>query len=304
MRIGAYECVTPFATTGSGSARWCMAERDGRRYFLKQFLSPVQPEPFSTASAALRRGQRERCAVFERRKRALYDALRCVLGDCVTPVTDFFAFEGRYYAASEYIREGYETLETVGKAPPEEARAVLYSLSQCLGRVHTQGVVHADLKPEHVLWRREDGRLRLIDFDSGFSEDDPPADAKEIDGDPVYLAPETFLRMTGEPARLTRRLDTFAFGVIAHRLYTGRLPKTDGNAYPYEAALAGGAIRLDDGLPPPVRWMVERSLSLDPEGRPDDATLEKLLAPRTEKPASERRDINGLSRFLRPDGPS
>ena len=54
MRIGGYECQTPLATAGSGGARWCVAVKDGRRYFLKQFLSPVQPLPGAALSPALR----------------------------------------------------------------------------------------------------------------------------------------------------------------------------------------------------------------------------------------------------------
>jgi len=301
MRIGAYECDTPFATAGSGSARWCVASRDGQRFFLKQFLSPVRPDTFSTAPAALRRKQRARCRAFERRKKALYEALGCVLGDCVAAVTDFFVYEGRYYAASGYVPAPLDTLETLGRVPPDEARALLYSLARCLGRVHAQGIVHADLKPEHVLVSRGDGRVRLIDFDSGFLEDDPPADAREIDGDPVYLAPEAFLRMTGEPRALDRKIDTFAFGAIAHRLYTGRLPEAGESAYLYEAALTGGAIRLAEELPRPYRWLIAETFRADPAQRPDDATLVKLFAPPAPPPRDTAPCVNGLSRYLRPE---
>ncbi|NLI21277.1 MAG: protein kinase [Clostridiales bacterium] len=304
MRIGVYECETPFATAGSGSALWCVARKGGRRFFLKQFLTPVRPAASASVSQTLRRRQMERCAVFERRKRALYEALLCALGDCAVPVVDFFMFDGRYYAASEYVQTPYDTFDTLGALPPRMSRQLLYELARCLGRLHAQGVVHADLKPEHVLLQREGERyrVRLIDFDSGFLEDDPPAEPRDIEGDPVYLAPETFLRMLGEPRTLTRRLDTFAFGLIAHKLWTGRLPETgaDGRAYVYEAVLAGEAAELSSTLPTAYRWLIQKTLSLDPEDRPDDGLLERLLSP----PAGESRPaggmVNGLSRYLKP----
>jgi len=307
MRIGAYECETPFATAGSGSARWCVAMRDGRRYFLKQFLTPVQPLAANGATAVLRQKQLARCEIFERRKLALYEAMRCVLGDCVVPVTDFFAFEGRYFAVSEYVQTPYETFETMDLITPKLARQLLFQLARCLGRLHAQGIVHADLKPEHVLLQRESEtfRVRLIDFDSGFLETDPPTESRDIEGDPVYLAPETFLRMMNQPALLTRQVDTFAFGVIAHQLWTGTLPAPDRQptGYLYEAALSNTPIRLSDELPTAYRWVIWKCLSRDPGERPDDSQLERLFAPPPEETRPLNKPINSLSRYWRPKSP-
>ena len=306
MRIGAYECVTPFATAGSGSARWCVARSEGQTVFLKQFLTPVQPRA-AGAATALTRAQRARCDTFERRKKALYAALGCVLGDCVVPVLDFFAFEGRYYAVMEYVQTPYDTFETLGVPSQRIRRQLLFELARCLGRVHAQGIVHADLKPEHVLLQRDGDRLRvrLIDFDSGFLEEDPPPTTRDIEGDPVYLAPETYLRLSGRPVSLTRKLDTFAFGAIAHRVWTGALPapQTPGVVYLYEAALAGETIPLSDTLPIAYRWLIQKALSQQPEDRPDDGLLERLLAPPPAEPQRNTVVENGLHRFYRPREP-
>ena len=300
--IGAYEPLTPLQTAGSGSARWCIAQRGTRRFFLKEFLSPVYPA--ENTNAVLREKQMARCRRFEEKKRRLYSAMSCVIGDTLVPVTDFFRFGLHYYAVSEEIPEprltGESSVETLSR---EEKREILLSLALCLQRLHLQGIVHADLKPEHVLLRK--GTLgyeaRLIDLDSGFLMEEPPAPGGETEGDPVYLAPEAFLRMTGEAADIGPAIDTFAFGAILHRLWTGALPETDA-PYLYEAALEQRPIRISAQLPPAYGRAVRRMLDAEPSHRPSDGELVRLFAQpfeKDEKPPLTGEALNGLSRFFR-----
>ena len=301
-KIGAYEPLTPLQTAGSGSARWCIAQRGTRRFFLKEFLSPVYP--VENTNAVLREKQMARCRRFEEKKRRLYSAMSCVIGDTLVPVTDFFRFGLHYYAVSEEIPEprltGESSVETLSR---KEKREILLSLALCLQRLHLQGIVHADLKPEHVLLRK--GTLgyeaRLIDLDSGFLTEEPPAPGGETEGDPVYLAPEAFLRMTGEAADIGPAIDTFAFGAILHRLWTGALPETDA-PYLYEAALEQRPIQISAQLPPAYGQAVRRMLDAEPSHRPSDGELVRLFAQpfeKDEKPPLTGEALNGLSRFFR-----
>ena len=140
--IGGYRPLTPLRTVGSGSARWCIAARGLEKYFLKQFLSPVYPADPATP---LGRRQRERCEVFEGQKQRLYAALSCVIGDTLVPVLDFFRFERRYYAASEAVVPSDLTADDASALDERAKRQILSDLALCLQRLHTQGVVHADL---------------------------------------------------------------------------------------------------------------------------------------------------------------
>jgi len=297
--IGGYKCLTPMRTAGSGSARWCFAARGFRRYFLKEFLTPVYPAQENTP---LGQKQLERCQRFEGRKQRLYTALSCVIGDTLVPVVDFFVWERRYYAVSEAAPENCMTAEKAHTLSETQKRQLLYETALCLQRLHTQGIVHADLKPEHVLLvKRPDGyHPLLIDLDSGFLSDQPPEG--DIEGDPVYLAPETFLRMTGQQAELDERLDTFAFGIMIHQIWTGELPQFDPSRYQYlyEAALDGGEIRLSDAVPEEWRAVMLRMLSREPRRRPNDARITALFEPQLrpgERDASL--PLNGLSHLMR-----
>ena len=42
-QIGLYQTTSDFSTQDAGTAEWCTAERDGKRYFIKKFHTPVYP---------------------------------------------------------------------------------------------------------------------------------------------------------------------------------------------------------------------------------------------------------------------
>lgn len=296
--IGGYRCLAPMQTAGSGSARWCIASRGLERYFLKEFLNPVYPVRTDTP---LGRRQLERCRQFEERKKRLYAAAACVIGDVLIPVVDFFRAEGHYYAVSEAASEGFLTADTAASFSPDQKQKLLYELAVCLQRLHAQEIVHADLKPEHVLLNAlADGwRVRLIDLDSGFLTDDPPGAGQDIEGDPAYLAPEVFLNLVGQKTFLTPAVDVFAFGAMIHRIWAGRLPDFDRNQYHYlyEAVLDGAPI----GLELPEAWLdtVKRMLHVRPESRPSDAEIAACFAPqrRFEQTVPFQNGLSGLMKL-------
>jgi len=281
MQIGDYQAVTQFATAGSGNARWCIAQKDGKRYFLKQFLAPVQPVQTTDEPTEQVQLRRERCAAFERRKFAIYQALKNIHGDCVVRLEDFFVFDGHYFAVSEYVEPPHQTFETIRSFSPRMIPLLLYTLNECLRMLHLLGIVHADLKPEHILIKSEWGRPRisLIDFDSGFLESSPPDADTHIEIDPVYMSPETYLFMTGKPVKLDHRLDTFALGILLHQALTGVLPSFDQEKYVYLYAcvLDGGKVRLSETLSGEYYSLIKKMLKKNPAKRPDDLKISTVL---------------------------
>lgn len=104
---------------------------------------------------------------------------------------------------------------------------VARGLLEALARTHEAGVVHGDLKPEHVFLTR-DG-VRLIDFGLArrarcplHAVDEPSLEfAAEASlgaiGSPAYLAPERFLGWPADEAS-----DLYAVGAILFELLAGR----------------------------------------------------------------------------------
>ncbi len=276
MRIGDYELTSPFETAGSGHARWCVAVRDGKRYFLKQFLAPVQPVQTTETPSQLVLKRRNRCAVFERRKRALYDVLRRMRADCIVHVEDFFVHDGHYFAASDYIDSALPTFEGVHQMQSQTVYKLLYSLAECLRMLHRNGVVHADLKPEHIIVGEDRTHgVRLIDFDAGFLETSPPDVNDNIEVDPAYLSPEAYLLMTGKNVKLNRKLDTFAQGIVMHQALTGEMPRFDKEKYTYlySCVLNGGRVALSPKLQSGHLLLIRRMLRKNPAFRPGDRRI-------------------------------
>ena len=149
-------------------------------------------------------------------------------------------------------------------------------------------------------------QTKLIDLDSGFLAQDPPRHDREMEGDPVYLAPDAFLRMAGKPSELTPKLDTFAFGMMIHRIWTGEFPAFDHERYSYlyEAVLDGGNIALSEQLPSAFHRTVRGMLAADPDARPSDARITALFERSVTFQENNENAVprNGLSRLMKIGG--
>ena len=68
------------------------------------------------------------------------------------------------------------------------AARVLSEVIQGVKCLHSQNIIHKDIKPENILLDA-DGKAKLADF--GFSSfDDASSDNKRFCGTPEYLSPE------------------------------------------------------------------------------------------------------------------
>ncbi len=94
---------------------------------------------------------------------------------------------------------------------------VAVSLCHTLAYLHGRGVLHRDLKPQHVLLDR--GK-RVVLIDLGLATAPPPmSGAERVAGSAAYLAHEV---RAGEPPTVAS--DLYALGVVLYRLFTGHLP--------------------------------------------------------------------------------
>ena len=130
--------------------------------------------------------------------------------------------EGHWvYTVMEYLPGGDLKGRIRRRLRREEAVRYASQIAASLEAAHKQGVLHRDLKPANVLFR-SDGTLALVDF--GGAKDTRDGGIRltkegQMIGTPYYSSPE---QATG--AKLDRRSDLYALGVILFEMLEGRRP--------------------------------------------------------------------------------
>jgi PAS domain S-box-containing protein len=121
---------------------------------------------------------------------------------------------------------GGEPLSRLLVAPLDTETWLLHAINiaVALSHVHQCGLVHKDLKPQHILVNCLDGQARLTGFGLASRlprERQAPAPPETIAGTLAYMAPEQTGRMNRS---IDSRSDLYAFGVTLYQMLTGSLP--------------------------------------------------------------------------------
>jgi eukaryotic-like serine/threonine-protein kinase len=284
--INGYRILEDFRVVGAGLSKWTFAAKDGREYFLKEFLSPTWPDEHAPGSAQTKMRKRRRCATFERHHRRIQEALAAVsgLGGNLIVTLDFFRWGAKYYKVTEKVEVAGLEPADVAVLPFPDQLVLLKTVAHSLRILHDRGIVHGDLKPSNVLIKRTElgYTTKLIDFDNAYLAGEPPP-PEEIVGTMNYYSPELvgYIQETGTAAaELTQKADMFALGLIYAEYLTGTLGAFDVAAYQYAgvAVAAGQILRLPPtSLPAPVVELVDRMLLADPAARPTIAEVHSTL---------------------------
>ena len=180
--------------------------------------------------------------------------------------------DGRPYLAMQLI-EG-EPLDRVlrdGPVPPVRALGIARDIASALSETHASDVVHRDLKPTNIMWRRDrngDDRITLVDF--GIAVCRPGnADATRLStcgliGTPHYLSP---VQAQGE--QVDPRADLYALGCLLYELVTGT-PPFDGSGFEVLLAHLGRPAPRASDRNPVVPESVDRLIAHLMEKKRDD----------------------------------
>ena len=284
--LNGYLILEDFKVVGAGLSKWTFAERGGRQFFIKEFLSPTYPDDAAPGSENTKARKRARCATFEAQHRGMQKALAplSAYGGNLIVTLDFFRWGAKYYKVTEKVDA--EDLGPGGIAALELRwqLVLMKSVAHSLKILHDLRIVHGDLKPSNILVKRTElgYTSKLIDFDSSYIAGNPPP-FEEIVGTINYYSPELlgYIQDVGvQPAELGVASDIFALGLIYSEFLTGAVPPFDAARYhePAVAVRSGEVLQIPrTAVSPALADLVDAMLLSDSTRRPTIAQVHAKL---------------------------
>ncbi len=138
------------------------------------------------------------------------------------------------------------------------------SLARAIARMHERRVPHGNLKPGNIFFS-EDGEVILADWALG----NMPGIGRFSFTDAVlYQPPEQLRNPNAYLDEAGYRWDTYAFGVLAHRILTGKFPRCHET---FDIVAPASGVARKEGIQADL-FKIARSLENQPEFRwPDEA---------------------------------
>jgi len=148
-------------------------------------------------------------------------------------IVDVFSFgqleDGREYYVMEHL-SGCSLEDDLERRPvpaiaPGEVVPIILQVLDALQAAHDEGIIHRDLKPDNIFLvdTRRGREVKLLDFGIAKLSGDDSALTKTRTGvamgTPDYMSPEQC-----RGAKIDRRTDIYALGVILFRMFTGQFP--------------------------------------------------------------------------------
>jgi serine/threonine protein kinase, bacterial len=253
-----YQIIRTLGSGGFGDA--FLAEdthMPSRRLCVVKCLRPIQSNP-QINQLVQERFQRE-AAILES------------LGSGHNQIPMLYAYfysqvDQQFYLVQEWV-DG-DTLGAIarqkGKLSEAEVRQILVALLSVFDYVHSQGIIHRDVKPENIIVRRSDQQPVLIDFGAvretmgtGLNSQGHPTQSIVI-GTPGYMPSE---QSVGRPVYSS---DLYSLGMTAIYLLTGKQPQ-DFENNPYTSALLWQADATNSS--PELIDILNKAIAFNPSDR-------------------------------------
>lgn len=261
-RLGVYEISTLLGIGGMGEVYRAHDTKLGRDVAIK-----ILPSQFSSDAVRLNR--------FEKEARSA-SALN---HPNIITIHEIGQMDHTSFIIMELV-EG-KTLRKIisgGSIPVRKALDIAAQIAEGLAKAHAAGIIHRDLKPENVMISN-DGFVKILDFGLAkllFPEESNPQQTQAptvsstqpglIVGTVGYMSPE---QASGD--RVDFRSDQFSLGSLMYEMTTGKRAFQRNSAVATLSAIIQeepeSISSISPKVPAPVRWIIERCLSKNPDDR-------------------------------------
>lgn len=153
------------------------------------------------------------------------------------------------YAAGGTLRQRLADLKARGKVMRErDALQIAHRVASALEHIHTQGIIHRDVKPSNMLFMTARSAVKLADFGVAAEVEEVlvragASGASIVLGTPEYAAPEQ------AQGRADVRSDLYSLGIVLYEMLAG-MPPFCGKS-PGEIS----ELHANAPLPPLTRWV-------------------------------------------------
>ncbi|NNF16162.1 MAG: protein kinase [Gammaproteobacteria bacterium] len=155
-----------------------------------------------------------------------YQSISAIKHPNIVEIYDVGVADDHAFIVMEFIEGGSlrTRLQQSGSLAPDTSLKIAFDLVGALAAIHDVGILHRDLKPGNVMFRR-DGSLCIIDFGLAKQVQIEQAITQpgKIYGTPYYMSPEQ-----GQGLAIDIRSDFYNLGVLLFELLTGHKPYVAG----------------------------------------------------------------------------
>lgn len=272
--------------TKGGNGQCNIAEKNGKKFFIKQLIWPKYPKS-DRFTGEFRERKIAECNQWYRQRREIIRQIPgSGTGTTVKPI-EYFLDGACYYEVANLVDVVSIPYTEIHQLSADERKLAMMTAAMSLSDLHKKGIVHGDLDPGNILISRATGGsivTKLIDFTDAFFAKDPP---KTIMSKDFWWSPEVALYSIadakGEEPNPWKeyigcQADVFSLGIVFHQFCApnGAAPECNTEA-PWQTLVNGGKLHIHPKIERGFRDLIADMLEVDPSKRPAMAEVHRRL---------------------------